>query len=400
MKFTKSFTDQAPLPQASLDAALEVLQSASLHRYQPMDSSACNPVAGLESEFAAWQGAKYCLAVTSGGQAMQLAMRTAGVRPGDSVLTNAFTLAPVPGAIHAVGATPVFVEMTQDLVIDLQDFAQKAANSGANCLLLSHMRGHLADMPALMAIAQSHRITVIEDCAHTMGATWAGTKSGNFGAFGCFSTQTYKHLNSGEGGFITTNDAAAVARAIVMSGSYMNYDRHQSVPQDHYFESARYQCPNLSARMDALRAAVLRPQLNTLDEAIAAWNHRYAVIADCLSRHQQLRIPEASALSQRVGSSMQFSLPAFGESDCLRFLEACRERQLDLKWFGRSEPMGFTSTHEHWRYVPPQSLPQTDRILATLFDFRIPLSFDDSDCRLLGSLLLECLDETLAGASS
>lgn len=395
MKFSKSFTEQAPLPAECLAAAQDVLNSACLHRYQQVGDDSCSPVAALESEFAEWQGARYCLAVTSGGQAMQLAMRAVGVRPGDPVLTNAFTLAPVPGAIHAVGGEPVLVEITQDLVIDLEDLSRKAAVSGANTLLLSHMRGHLVDMPALMAFADSHGITVIEDCAHTMGATWGNQKSGNYGALACFSTQTYKHMNSGEGGFLTTNDASLIAKAVVMSGSYMNYDRHQAIPATSVFEQARYECPNLSARMDSLRAAVLRPQLTALDESISGWNHRYRIIADALHTCRDMRLPQLPLSSQRVGSSLQFSVPGFSQADCEYFLQSCADCGIDIKWFGRAEPHGFTSSHDHWRYVPEHALPQTDRILATLFDFRIPLTFDDDDCRLLARLLIDCAQSTV-----
>ena len=121
----------------------------------------------LEQEFAAIMGKKYCLAVASGGYAMATALRAVGVKSGDKVLTNTFTLAPVPGAIAAVGAHPVLVGVTEQLVIDLDDLASKTAE--ADVLLLSHMRGHLADMEKLMAICEAGGVTVIEDCAHTMG---------------------------------------------------------------------------------------------------------------------------------------------------------------------------------------------------------------------------------------
>ena len=88
------------------------------------------------------------------------------------------------------------------------------------------MRGHLCDMERLDSIVRQNNLILIEDCAHTMGAAWNGRKSGNFGLAGCFSTQTYKHLNSGEGGLLTSDDPEFMARAIIMSGSYMLYERH------------------------------------------------------------------------------------------------------------------------------------------------------------------------------
>ena len=142
-KFEKPFTQQEPIPDAGISAALEVMKTGRLHRYNTVEGEISQTVA-LEQEFAAYQQAPYCLAVASGGQALQIALRAAGVRPGDSVLTNGFTLAPVPGAIAAVGADPVFIETDRNLRIDLGDLAAKAGQ--AKFLMLSHMRGHIADM--------------------------------------------------------------------------------------------------------------------------------------------------------------------------------------------------------------------------------------------------------------
>jgi dTDP-4-amino-4,6-dideoxygalactose transaminase len=329
---------------------------------------------------------------------MQLALRAVGVRAGEPVLTNAFTLAPVPGAIHAVGAQPVFVEVTSNLVIDLDDLALKAQESGASVLLLSHMRGHLVDMQQLLSVTDALGIVVIEDCAHTMGAEWDGKKSGNFGAFGCFSTQTYKHMNSGEGGFLTSNDASAMASAVIMSGSYANFDRHAAVPAVEHFEDAQYQFANMSARMDALRAAVLRPQLEALDDAIREWNWRYEAIARVLRECSDIRLPEAADASCRVGSSLQFSVPGFDHECCELFLQSCAASGVDLKWFGGHQPKGYTSTHAHWRYAPLQRLPRTDLVLSTLFDFRIPLTFNQQDCSLLATIISQGVKAFSGGA--
>ena len=174
-----------------------------------------------------------------------------------------------------------FIQLT---IVDLE---KKIASSAARYLLLSHMRGHLCDMDRVMAICYGAGVTVIEDCAHTMGARWNDTRSGNFGKAACFSTQTYKHLNSGEGGFLTTNDADLAARATIMSGSYMLYGRHGAGPDADAFEQARYETPNCSARLDALRAAILRPQLAEIDTNIRCWNERYRAVAAGISRQMR-----------------------------------------------------------------------------------------------------------------
>ena len=195
-RFTGSFTQQEPIPEDAIEAAVAVMRSGRLHRYNTL-AGETGEAALLEKEFAELTGAKYCVATGSGGIAITTALRAVGVQPGDPVLTNAFTLAPVPGAIAAVGARPIYVEVTESLVIDLDDLEAKIGQ--ARVLLLSHMRGHLCDMDRLMAICDAAGVKVVEDCAHTMGAAWNGQISGRQGLAGCYSTQTYKHVNSGEG---------------------------------------------------------------------------------------------------------------------------------------------------------------------------------------------------------
>ena len=104
-KFTKPFTQQEPIPAAAIERAIEVMQSGRLHRYNLAEGDA-NEASQLEREYAEWQQVDYCVACTSGGYAIQLALRACGVTPGDKVLANAYTLAPVPGAIHNVGGVP------------------------------------------------------------------------------------------------------------------------------------------------------------------------------------------------------------------------------------------------------------------------------------------------------
>ena len=385
-RFTGSFTQQEPIPEDGIAAALEVMRSGRLHRYNTSPGETAETVL-LEQEFAAMTGARYCLAVASGGYAMGTALRAVGIGPGDPVLTNAFTLAPVPGAIAGVGAKPVFVEVTRDLVIDLDDLQAKAGQ--AKVLLLSHMRGHLCDMNALMTICDAAGIMVIEDCAHTMGAAWNGVPSGRYGRIGCFSCQTYKHVNAGEGGLLVTDDAEAAARAIILSGSYMLYASHKAAPPPEAFDRIRYETPNISGRMDNLRAAILRPQLRMLDRQRERWNRRYRIIEDGLRGTPGLTLVERPEAEQFVGSSIQFLLPDWSEASIGEVLSRCTARGVELKWFGAAEPQGFTSRYQSWRYASTQTLPQSDLVLNGLLDMRIPLTFTAEDCELIARIISE-----------
>lgn len=382
--FKGNFTQQEPISDDGIAAAMDVLQSGRLHRYN-LDPGEVGEVGRLEQEFAAYVGAKYCLAVASGGYAMATALRAIGVQPGDKVFTNAFTLAPVPGAIASVNAVPVFVGVTEDLTIDLDDLKAKADQ--ASVLMLSHMRGHLCDMDRLMAMCDAAEITVIEDCAHTMGAFWRDVPSGRFGKIGCYSTQTYKHMNSGEGGFFVTDDDEVMARAMILSGSYMLYGRHGTVPPDEVFERVKYTTPNVSGRMDHLRAAILRPQLANLDAQCNAWNARYKAVEDGLRNTPGLTVVDRPEAETYVGSSIQFLLLDWSTEAVNDVVARCAARGVELKWFGGAEPSGFTSRYDSWRYAPSERMPGSDRILRGVLDMRLPLTFSLADCALLARII-------------
>ena len=384
--FKGSFTQQEPIPEAGIEAAVAVMRSGRLHRYNTVAGETAQTVL-LEQEFAASVGSKYCLAVASGGYAMATALRAVGVKAGDNVLTNAFTLAPVPGAIAAVGGVPVFVGVTPELVLDLDDLAAKADQGGV--LLLSHMRGHICDMERLMEICDAAGIIVIEDCAHTMGAAWKGRPSGTWGKVGCYSCQTYKHVNAGEGGLFVTDDAEVAARAIMYSGSYMLYETHLAGPPPETFAQIKYETPNISGRMDNLRAAILRPQVADLATQCARWNERYFAIEAGLRDTAGLKVIERVEDESIVGSSIQFLLEGWAGASVEDLLTCCKARGVELKWFGNAEPVGFTSRYDSWRYVDAPAMPQSDKVLAGIVDMRVPLTFSLEDCTQIARIIRE-----------
>ena len=393
--FRGNFTQQEPIPDEAIAAALTVLKHGRLHRYNELEDEVAES-ALLELEFAAQMGSKYCLAVASGGYALATSLRAVGVKPGDKVLTNAFTLAPVPGAIASVGAVPVFVGVTDGLVIDLEDLAAKAGQ--ADVLMLSHMRGHIVDMDALMQLAQAHNLLVIEDCAHTMGAQWRDTWSGRSGVIGCYSCQTYKHVNSGEGGFLICDDDEIMARAIMLSGSYMIYAKHRAGPPPEAFEAVRLVTPNISGRMDNLRAAILRPQLRRLNSQCQAWNDRYHVVDSALGQVASLTRVKRPQQEKFVASSYQFLLLDWSGAAIRDVVARCLARGVELKWFGAAEPVGFTSRYDSWTYAPSSPMPVSDRVLHGIIDMRLPLTFSLEDCVMVARIIGE--EVTLAFTAS
>jgi dTDP-4-amino-4,6-dideoxygalactose transaminase len=327
------------------------------------------------------------VAVSSCGAAMFIALKALGVKPGDKVLTSTFTLAPVPGAIAHAGAEAVLIETTSDYMTDLVDLERKAETSGAKVFLLSHMRGHIADLEAIRIICDKHGIAIVEDCAHTMGAKWDGKHTGTWGKAGCYSAQTYKHINSGEGGLLVTDDDDVAAQAILMSGCYMMYNQHILKPAADVFERWKYITPNFSMRMSNLAASLLRPQISQLADRGRRWNHIYASLARELAQAEHVSVPARHAKEEFIASSIQFTLN-LSPPQIERFLKECDLRGLYIKWFGTPAPVAFTSNYEHWRYLTDKpDMPQSMSILNQLLDLRTPLSLTDDDCVLIGKIV-------------
>jgi dTDP-4-amino-4,6-dideoxygalactose transaminase len=389
IRFNKPFTQQEAIPQAGIDAAVALMQTGRLHRYNTIVGETA-AAAQLESEYAEYMGQRFCLACTSGGYAMHVALKAAGLQAGEPVLTNAFTLAPVPGAIDNAGGKPVLIEIDANYCVDLAHLESQMQQSGARFFMLSHMRGHIADMDAITELCERHDVILIEDCAHTMGATWNGKRSGSFGKVACFSTQTYKHMNSGEGGLLTTDDDDIMARAIIYSGSYMLYERHGAAPDLEAFNDIRLDTPNYSGRMDNLRATLLLAQMPELEHNCKRWNDRYQTLQSRLSASKQIQLPHRPEAETYVGSSLQFRIDSLQAELVAEFIAGCAARGVELKWFGGAEPQEFTSRYDSWRYIEEkQHLPNTLAILANTFDLRIPLTFSVRDMDIIGDIIID-----------
>lgn len=377
-----------PVESAGEAAAIALMRQGLLHRYSEA-SSGHAPAAELEQAFARSLGVPYCVGMNSCGSTLFAALHACDLRPGEPVLTSCFTLSPVPGAIVHAGGRPLLVDCTDDYTLDFDDLERKAANSSARILLVSHMRGHLCDMERLTEICSRRGLTLVEDCAHTMGATWNGRPSGTWGLMGCFSLQSYKHVNAGEGGLLVTADADCAARAILLSGSYMFFDTHLARPDLTVFERWRRVTPNCSLRLSNLAAAVALPQLGeTLAHRIDAWNTRYAWVATALSGTPHVRLPRKDEKAFRVGSSLQFNFIGLTRADMTAVVAHAQQLGLPLKWFGAEQAKGYTSTWRDWCFGGPDvQLPTAERVIEGLCDLRIPLTLTEDEAARIGTIV-------------
>jgi dTDP-4-amino-4,6-dideoxygalactose transaminase len=396
-RLERDLTEPEPIPASGIARANELMRSGRLFRYGEMGADQLD-VSLLEQEFAAFVSRKFCVAVNSGGAAIFMALKVLGVQAGDPVLVNGFTLAPVPGAIVHAGAVPVIVDIGKDYVIDLEDLKQKAELTGARVLLLSHMRGHIADIGAVKALCEELNLKLVEDCAHALCSSWRGKTIGTFGDAAAFSAQTYKHLNAGEGGFVVLDDPDMAARAILFSGSYMLHSQHLNSPGRGVLEQWAQHTPNFSMRMSALAAALLRPQLQELPRRAARWNAIYQRIAAGLSCSQHIRLPLRHPDVVYSATSIQFSLIGFETEEMELFLTLAKARGLPIKWFGAGEQIGFTSAPRHWQYAGEQdSLAATHQVLSTLCDIRTPLSMTDHECDLAATIVRDAIQSVISG---
>lgn len=185
---------------------LEVLHSG---RWGILDG---DKVATFEKAFAAFQGARHALCVTSGTSALEIALRALGVGPGDEVITTPYSFVATPSAPFLVGARPVFVDIDPETYLIDAARIESAVTERTRAILPVHIGGCPCDMDAILDIAERHDLQVVEDACQAWGASWRGRPLGAIGDLGCFSFQASKNINAGEGGAILTNDPELAER--------------------------------------------------------------------------------------------------------------------------------------------------------------------------------------------
>ena len=167
-------------------------------------------------QFAEFQGAKHGVCVNSGTTALYIALKAAGVNPGDEVITTPYTFQATVVAILMTHAVPVFVDTAPDsFLIDVSKI-EDAITEKTKAVIPVHIAGYPSDLDALVEISKKHNIKIIEDCAQAHGAEWRGKGVGSWGDFGCFSFQSSKNLCAGEGGIIIMNDRELYERAYAL----------------------------------------------------------------------------------------------------------------------------------------------------------------------------------------
>jgi dTDP-4-amino-4,6-dideoxygalactose transaminase/phosphomannomutase len=324
-------------------------------------------VENFEKACAAYCNTRYAVGVSSGSDALLMAMMASDIKPGDEVITTPFTFFATASTIHRLGAKPVFVDIDQRTYNIRPDLIERAITAKTRAIMPVHLYGQCADMDAILAIARKHNLVVIEDAAQSFGASYRGKMAGAMGEFGCFSFYPTKNLGGiGEGGLITANDEARYHRLLDLRN---HGNRH----------AGSYPIVGGNFRLDALQAAALHVKLPHL----AVWNkarvqnakdyedlfgkahlldkirlpyiapecshifHQYVIAVEKRDELQQF-------LKQKgVGTGIYYSMPLY-QQPCLAYL-GCKSEDFSasnrMAQNGLALPIYPELTMEHKQYV-------------------------------------------------
>ncbi len=212
-------------------------------------------VEGLEAECAAYCGAQHAVGVSSGSDALLVALMALDIGPGDEVVLPTFTFFATAGAVTRLGAKPVFCDVDPATFNVTSEELERHMSPRTKALMPVHLFGQCCDMDGILDLAQRTGVPVVEDAAQAIGAEWRGRRAGSMGVMGCFSFYPTKNLGAvGDAGLVTTNDARIAERLGILRGHGMN-------PRYYHREVGG------NFRIDALQAALLRVRLPELDIA-------------------------------------------------------------------------------------------------------------------------------------
>ena len=287
-------------------AVLKVLRSGELFRYGAEEST----VAAFEKGIAEKFGVNHALATNGGTASLIVALYAAGVGLGDEVIVSGYTWIATPSAVVIANAVPIIAEIDESLSIDPDDIEAKITPR-TKAIIPVHMLGMPSDMPRIRALADEHKLAVIEDCSQAMGASVNGKRVGAYGDIGCFSLQQSKILITGEGGVIITDDESLYDRA------RMTHDAGNLWGISEASEAA---FPGMNFRMDELRGAVASVQLTRLDDFLENTRIRNVKLRGAIADVEGIQMRKRHDEDGDCNISVAFFLPTpdlavkFGEA--------------------------------------------------------------------------------------
>jgi len=297
---------------------LEVLDGRSPFRWYGIGSAGkapgkCN---SFEKEFAAHQGTKYCLAVTSGSAALITAIAALEAGPGDEVILPAWTWYPCYNAIVDAGATPVFADVDESMHIDPAD-VERRITPRTKAIMVVHILGEAADMDAILAIARRHHLKVLEDCAQSLGATYNGRPVGSMGDCAIYSFQLCKTISAGEGGALVTSDPHIFERASRVHDLGLLRDPHAARLGQPQGNGETHMVVGYQFRMNEFTGAVMRAQLRKLDRIAADFRRNGRRVIEGIKDLPGIQLRPCSDPEGALRSCVYFRTGSLAERDRL-----------------------------------------------------------------------------------
>lgn len=266
-------------------------------------------VTTLEHEIAEYCGTEQACGVSSGSDALIIALMAEGIGAGDEVITTPFTFFATVGAIVRVGATPVFVDIDPDTFNLDPQLIEAKITPNTKAIIPVHLYGQCADMDAINAIAKKHELIVIEDACQAIGAEYKGKRAGSMSDYGCFSFFPSKNLGAfGDGGIVTTQAAAKAEKLKI-------FRNHGMFPKYYH----KYIGGNF--RLDALQAVVLSIKLRKLDSWSEARQQNAAEYRELFAQSEldgQLTLPVVADYTTSHIYNQFCLLIADGKRDALK----------------------------------------------------------------------------------
>ncbi|WP_406731371.1 DegT/DnrJ/EryC1/StrS family aminotransferase [Streptomyces sp. NBC_01794] len=378
--YDKGYVD---LNDGDESAALRAIKSRRLFRYDNRPHGETE-VARLEKELAGFFGSPYVLACSSGTTALALALLGAGIRPGDKVACPAFTFAATPSAIMLAGATPVVVEVDENLHMDPEDLQAKLTPD-VKAVVVVHMRGFASDIERLVSIADAHGVPLFEDAVPALGVDVGGRKLGTFGRAGAFSTQSDKTINTGEGGFLVTSDRDLFERAVVYSGAYERQIERHTDPSPPTISDLSL--PIFSFRLDEIRGAMARHQLIGLERRVATFQDNYRYVASHLESLEPIRLRQPVAEDAFLGESLNFRIPGATDRQVNWFVEALQAEGIGTRALG-DDSRPNNRCFWNWRFLFPDETRQetmdhyrrSTTLLKETLDIPMSITLTKADC--------------------
>lgn len=362
-------------------AALRAIRSHLYFRYdcRPLAETECGI---FEAKIQNFFGVKHALAVSTGTAALTLAIMGAGIPKDSLIVCPGFTFVATPSAIALAGCKPFLIEADENLNFDIDDLRRKW-NPDIKAIVVVHMRGFASNMPALLQFADEVGVPVIEDAVPALGAELNGRKLGTFGLAGAFSTQSDKSLNTGEGGFLVTNDSTLYARAIVLSGAYENRcQRH--FPDSNLPIQSDLDLPLLNFRMDEIRGALASAEMDRLHLRLEYFKRNYEYVSAQLADVQGIKIRQPVAPGAYLGEAFIFRVP---DGDAKLFAKALCKEGIDARNLGSDEDNNVRRFWS-WRFMfdtddvaeIKAQLPATTRYLQEAVDIPLSSTLSQEDC--------------------